>query len=393
MPAQVNAASGAATLNGVDTRAPSIPFTFDWGDGTTTDGWFLQAHTYADWSRNYLVRVTAHYGAGQTGSAATVVRFVPAAVDPVALPADTAVTIPSQPVSIGSRIAGYSPGNLTYFDAGYFSNTPRATIEYVLSVAALIQNDLVNDDLFKPGGAFRQVILRAPGFPGMYTIWYTNPVAIAGGESTFGANIAYSSLLHEMGHNLTLNSPASYFYGGKIDGNANAIFSESMAQIFQHVSAYELLNNVGSYGISGDLAFDIAQDARATMRAVRSAYERYLSGGMPFASWNAPATPDDETFGTFMTIAHQFFVHSESDGLGYRAPLTRMMRLLQDLNEDWIQRYDPAHDSQAGASFRATLMVAAISYAFCTDLRQEFRGLNFPVDDAVYVEFRAGHVC
>ncbi|MBC8424286.1 hypothetical protein H8E07_09205 [bacterium] len=43
-----------------------------------------------------------------------------------------------------------------------------------------------------------------------------------------------------MGHNATLNFPAVHDYGGKIDGYVNAIYSETMAQIFQYATAYEL---------------------------------------------------------------------------------------------------------------------------------------------------------
>ena len=42
--------------------------------------------------------------------------------------------------------------------------------------------------------------------------------------------------MHEMGHNATLNSPADYYFGGKTDGPANAILSETIAQIFQHAT-------------------------------------------------------------------------------------------------------------------------------------------------------------
>ena len=38
-----------------------------------------------------------------------------------------------------------------------------------------------------------------------------------------------------------------------IDGNANAIYSESMAQIFQHATGYEIVNNYDYYGLSEDL--------------------------------------------------------------------------------------------------------------------------------------------
>ena len=199
-------------------------------------------------------------------------------------------------------------------------------------------------------------------------------------------SIPWSSMFHEMGHDMTLNSPSNYFYGGKIDGNANAIFSESMAQIFQHATAYELINSTGTYGLGNDIVFEIKQSAIQSMWLVRSSYEDYVSSGMKFSSWNDPATPVDETFGTFMTIAYRFFVHAENSGLGYQIPLEKMTNLLQKFGEIDRERYSQNNNTPTAETFRATLMVAALSYGFGEDLRTEFRNLKFPISDETYNE-------
>jgi hypothetical protein len=49
-----------------------------------------------------------------------------------------------------------------------------------------------------------------------------------------------------------------------------------------------------------------------------------------------------------------------------------------------LASYDPQHNTQAGPTYRSTLLVKALSYAFAADLRNEFRALNFPIDDAAY---------
>ena len=275
---------------------------------------------------------------------------------------------------------------MTYFDDNYFSIIPRSTIEYVLTIAALIQKDFVNDNVYQTDEGFKQVILRQPSFEGMYSLWYTNPVGIVIGNTGFQGTIQWSSLFHEMGHNFTLNTPQDYYYGGKIDGNANAIFSESMAQIFQHATAYEIINNAGRYGLSEYMVCEIKQSAISSILIVRNAYEKYLNSGMEFCSWNDPETSEDETFNTFMTIAYKFCEHAENAGLGYRTPLKRMMEFLQIFNEDLKQRYAPHSNTPIASTFRATFMVAALSYAFSTDLRMEFKDLNFPVSDEIYEE-------
>ncbi|MRS05239.1 hypothetical protein EG832_18795, partial [bacterium] len=274
--------------------------------------------------------------------------------------------------------------SLTYFDDSFFEVLSRSDSEYVLSVASKIQMDFVNHDVFMIDGGFNQVVLRDPDFPGMYSLWYTSPVSFGAGDYGFEENFAWSSLFHEMGHNYVLNSPANYYYGGKIDGNANAIFSESTAQIFQHATAYEVVNNAQSYGLPDWVVYSIIEDSSSSIGGVRSGYERYISSGKQFCSWNDPSTPEDETGDTFLTIAYVFCAHAENDGLGYRAPLKRMMAALQVFDEDLWEQYAQNTDSVEADTFRSTLMVFSLSYGFNMDLRSEFEDLGFPISDSVY---------
>jgi hypothetical protein len=381
----INTNTGEVTVNGIDSRQPSTPFTFDWGDGTSINGWFPQSHTYVDKTRNYVVIVTSHYTDGTTDKAEAVFHFTSPKITPISLPSYIAVTIPDHMIALQSRLYGL-PLNLTYFNDSFFTIVPRSTIEYVLTAAASIQNDFVNDNVFLFNNKFEQVALRDSSFQGMYSLWFTNPVSFGAGDYGFQETIQWSSFMHEMGHNFTLNTPSTYYYGGKIDGNANAIYSESMAQIFQHATTYEMINNYDYYGLSEDLTEDVKQSAISSITIVRNAYENYLNSSKPFSSWNDPSTPADETFDTFMTIAYKFFEHAENDGLGYQVPVKRMLELLQAFDPDLATRYDRLHNTSAAATFRATLMVTALSYAFGRDLREEFRSLNFPIDDQLYSE-------
>ena len=129
---------------------------------------------------------------------------------------------------------------------------------------------------------------------------------------------------------------------------------------------------------------EIKQQVIRTIKFVRDEYELYILNGKPFASWNDPSTPEDETMTTFMTIAYKFCEHAENAGEGYLLPLERMMTLLQGLCQEWANSYDHLNNNTAADEFRATLMVKALSEAFQTDLREEFRDLNFPVSDQIY---------
>lgn len=381
--------AGAVTINGSDTRQPTLPFTFSWGDGMTSQAWFPATHTYANTTRNYLVRVTSHYSATEQDFVDVPVRFRPSALQPVPFPASLAVTIPDHSIALGTTEPAYTPPSLSYFDDSFFRTQPRATVEYVLSQAATVQSAILEGDHALVDGAFHQVVLRAPSFGGASSLWFTSPVAVGAGDGFFSGSIGYSSMFHELAHNLTLNAPAGFRYGGKIDGNANAVYSESLAQIFQHATAYELVNNATRYGIPPDLAADIAASAEASMRVVRQAHDNYVRQGKPFSTWNDPATSADETFGTFMSIAYVFFGHAEA-AHNYVDPLHRAMRLLRTFDAAMLARYAPASNTPTASAFRATLLVAAVSYAFAEDLRGEFRDLAFPIDDAVYDSLIAG---
>ncbi len=384
----INYTTGEVNISGSDSQCPTTPFTWDWGDGTINDGFFPKQHTYSDLTKIYSVKVTAHYFDGGTDSAEITILFVPPTppiITPVSLSPDIAISIPASKVTLTSRLYGI-PSGLTYFDDSFFNIIPRSTIEYVLTAAASIQRDFVNDDVYQIDGGFKQVLLRYPGFGGMCSLWYTNPVSFGVGDYGFQGTIQWSSFFHEMGHNFTLNTPADYYFGGKIDGNANAIYSETMAQIFQHATAYEIINNASSYGLGEDIVADIKESAISSIAIVRNFYEDYCNSGMNFTSWNDPITGSDETIKIFMTIAYKFLEHAENSDLEYRIPLKRMLTLLQGFNQDLRSRYDQANNTIATDFFRATLMVSAVSYAFETDLRAEFRDLNFPVDDETYEE-------
>jgi hypothetical protein len=244
--------------------------------------------------------------------------------------------------------------------------------------------DFVNDNVYRIAGEFPQVVQRDAGFGGMYSLWFTDPIAFVSGDYGFQDEIGWSSFMHEMGHNYTLNTPADYHFGGRIDGNANAIYSETMAQIFQHATAYELLNRAAEYGLDAALAAEIQRSAVQSIKLVRSTYEDYVANGMLYASWNDPGTPEDETFATFMTLAFKFFERAEINGPDYRTPAKRMLRLLENFDVEWESRYDRQHNTADADSFRATLMVAALSYAHGEDLRDDFRALAFPISDEDY---------
>jgi hypothetical protein len=369
------------TLNGGDWRRPATPFTFDWGDGSRSESFFPAAHTYADTGRNYTVTTTAHYPSGESK-----VRVTASFVGPnYAFERDAAiprrVKVASAPVRLESTMPGYEPpsGLLGFADADL--SLPRDLIEYVLDIGHALQMDFCNRDVDKQGG-LDQVVLSQPGFGGACSLWFTKPVCTAANPTYLSDPSGISSLFHEMGHNITLNSPARYRFGGKTDGPMSTIVSETLAQIMQHATAYELLNQPGQYGLPADVTAAIRRSAQDAFGVTSRAYHDYASKGCPYSTVQSGKSGEpDRTFGTFMAVAYEF-VRMADGRREFRKPLQRAMALLQTFNERDHGRFQ-ARDSEA---FRGTLMVAAISYGFDTDVRPTFRRLRFPVDDSIYRE-------
>ena len=258
---------------------------------------------------------------------------------------------------------------------------PRELIEYVLDIGHSLQMDFCNRDVDARGG-LEQVVLSQPGFGGACSLWFTKPVCTAANPTYLSDPSGISSLFHEMGHNITLNSPARYRFGGKTDGPMSTIVSETLAQIMQHATAYELLNRPGQYGLPVDATEAIRRSAQDAFGVTSRAYREYLAKGCPYSTVQTGRSGEpDRTFGTFMAVAYEF-VRMADEQHDFRKPLQRMMALLQTFNERDHRRFQ-AHDSEA---FRGTLMVAAISYGFNADVRPAFGRLRFPVDDGIYRE-------
>jgi hypothetical protein len=379
-----DAASGAVTIGGADARRPTVPFRFDWGDGKTARSFFPATHTYKDRARSYTITIVATYADGTHGSTEASVRFVeaPIVLGPFTASEDLAVSVPAALPAITSTMSGYRLPAMKVFPPDLVSESRRVVAERVMNALALIERDLVNTDLVRTAGSFRQIVMMAaePAQPYAFSVWFAQPVTLVAQASVLGADPDWSTVAHEMAHNFTLNSPAAYRLGGKIDGPANAIVSEALAQIFQHVACHALVNHATDYGIPEPLARDIARRARASFTLLKSEG----AAGM-FAGWNDPRTPRDETRPTFMAIAYQFLA-ADPEGTDYRAATQRLMAFLQHFNPAWHERFSPQANSRAAEMFRATLMVAAVSHGVQRDLRPKFRALGFPIDDTVFAE-------
>ena len=380
--------NGTVVVNGGDSARPTTPFVFSWGDGSSTSGFFPQQHTYISASQNYVITVTATENTGASQQFAFPVFFTAPSVTPQTLP-NVSFQIPSQPIQLGTHYGTAQPTGETVFPDSVFPVYTRASMQYILSCAAAIDKDFVNDNTYLLNGVFAIDMLENTSFGGGYSFWYTTPMSVGYGLPVLTPQIQWYILFNEIGKDTTLNSPVTFPFGGNTDGSASEIYSETMGAIFSFATGYELVNNAAKYGIGDDVAQDIGNwmlTGASTGVIGKQAYDAYVAAGAPFSSWNPYNGGTDPTLGTLSALAWKFIEHAELQGHGYRTPAKRLMTLLQMFSPSMLAGYDPQNNTQAGATYRSTLMVTALSYAFSQDLRSEFEALNFPINDAVYAQ-------
>jgi hypothetical protein len=371
-------------VNGADSAQPARPFLFNWGDGKVTEAWFPATHTYERTDRNYELVVTARYP-DRTDRATVTVRFIhptPRFQRVVSVP--RRVFVPSDAITLGSTMPGWKPPeDVAPFADADLPMFPRDEIEYLLDVAHHVQMDLCNQNVTRDA-ATRQVVLKQTQCGGCGSLWFTDPVSLVCHPSYLGEALDFSSLLHELAHNLTLNSPSGYRFGGKTDGPMNAIVSETLAQIFQHATIYIILNTEEHFGLSDAVCERLRANGAHSIGVVREAHRAFLANPHQCTTYNDPGTREDDTLNTFMTVAYVFCDLAEQRG-DYATPLKRMMALMQTFGPSDHQRFQQRENE----AFRASFLVAAVSFGFDIDLRDRFRKLNFPVSDELYTEMLA----
>lgn len=376
--------NGTVVIQGGDTAQPNTPFTFAWGDGSTTSGFFTQQHTYLNTSQNYVLTITAHENDGSTQQTQVGVFLSPPSIARQSLPTGVVFTIPTGTVDFATHYPYPPPSGETVFPDSAFPTYTRGDMEYILTEAAAAAQDFANNNTFLWNGVFQVDMLENQSFGGGYSLWYTTPMSVGYGLASVSPTVQWHILFNELGKDTTLNSPTSLPFGGNTDGGASEIYSETMGDIFSYALGYQVVNNAATYGIGNDVVADMSSELLGGAASLQANFNTCVGEGAPFSSWNPYNGGPDPTLCTLTTLAWKFIEHAETAGNGYRTPVKRMMQLLQLFDPAMLAQYDPGDNSQSGATFRSTLMVAAESYAFGMDLRAEFRALNFPIDDTTY---------
>ncbi|MGA8073232.1 MAG: choice-of-anchor D domain-containing protein, partial [Candidatus Acidiferrales bacterium] len=376
--------NGTVEVNGVDTAQPTTPFEFTWGDGNTTSGFFPQEHSYTNVSQNYVITITATENNGSSQKYSVPLFFVDPTVAAESFPG-ISFQIPSAPVEFQSHWTGYTPPtDVTEFPNSSFPLYSRTAMTNILRGVSSIDYTFANKNSFLSNRQFSIDMLEGTNYSGGVSYWFTTPMSVGYGASTLNAPIAWYILFNELGKDTTLNTPSSLTYGGHTDGDASEIYSETMGDIFAYASGCQLVSNPSAYGLGPVATADIRNNMFGGAILLQQTYSNYVAAGAPFSSWNPNNGQPDPTLGTISTLAWKFIEHAEQQGKGYQVPAQRMMKLLQLFDSSMLTSYAPTENTEAAATFRSTLMVTALSYAFSQDLRSEFESLNFPIDNYAF---------
>ena len=376
--------NGTVEVNGGDSQQPDTPFKFAWGDSSTTSGFFPQQHVYANAGQNYGITITATENNGSTQTVSIPLFFVDPSVTPKSFPG-ISFQIPTSPVQFQSHWTGYTPPtDVTEFPNSSFPFYSRSAVTSILQALSSIDYTFVNKNTFPQNGEISIDMLEGTDYSGGVSYWFTTPMSVGYSASTLNAPIGWYILFNEVGKDTTLNTPTSLTYGGNTDGNASEIYSETMGDVFSYSSGCQLVSDPSTYGLDPAVAVDIKNNMLSGAALLQQSYNNYAAAGAPFSSWNPDNGTPDPTLGTISTLAWKFIEHTEMQGHGYQVPTQRMMKFLQMFNASMLASYAPTSNTEAAATFRSTLMVAALSYAFSQDLRSEFTSLNFPIDNETF---------
>ena len=232
-------------------------------------------------SRNYVITVTATENTGASQQFALSVFFTAPSVAPQTLP-DVSLLIPSQPVQLGTHYSYAPPTGETVFPDTAFPVYTRASVQYILSCAASIDKDSVNDNTYLLNGVLAIDVLENTSSGGGSSFWYTTPMSVGYGLPVVAPQPQWYILFNEIGKDTTLNTPVTLPFGGNTDGSASEIYSETMGDIFSYATGYEVVNNAATYGIGGDVAQDIGNSMLGGAAALKATFDAYVAAGAPF---------------------------------------------------------------------------------------------------------------
>lgn len=198
----------------------------------------------------------------------------------------------------------------------------------------------------------------------------TTPYGIKLGEPAFpGLNSGHPRwevMAHEQGHNFFGGTSAFYYSLAA----PLPFLQESLAVVSAFYTYHDIIENKGSYGIDDtsirSLDFDFA-NGRDYQQAM---FNKYVSQGKRF---------DVNQVLTSQALDFKMITYGENYGW-------QNFQRLSKAFENGVSDRFAFHRDGVSPIEQSTYVIAALSVAFGRDFRQEFRDLDFPIDDFLYEE-------
>ena len=337
-------------INGVTipgTRGTAISrINWDWGDGLSEDRWFPAFHTYkADGL--YTVKVTSFQTNGLSTSKSLTVQ--------------TGHQKPAAPlVTRSGTYSGFSDFPSTFFEQ---SKVPVESILKVTDAQYLSLKKMHNG--MSPYG-FCKIEYESAAYG------FTTPSGLKLGDPAFpglySGNTRWEVMAHEQGHNFFGGTSAFY----SVLAVPFPFLQESLAVAGAFYTYHDIVQNKDTYGIDDisirSLDFDFT-NGRMYQQAM---FNRYIQEGKNF---------DIRQVLTSQALDFKMITYGETYGWQNFQRLARAFE--NELSGRFTFQWDGVSPTE-----RSTYVIAALSVAFGKDVRQEFRDLNFPIDDMLFEECR-----
>ena len=336
------------TINGVTlpgTRGATISrINWDWGDGSSEDHWFPASHSYRT-DGLYTVMVTSYQSDGQSTIKSLTVQ--------------TNSQKPSGAlVTRSGTYSGFYDFPLTFFEES------RVPIESMLKVtdAQYLSLKKMHNGISPYGFCKIEYEPAAYGF--------TTPSGLKLGDPAFpglySGNPRWEVLAHEQGHNFFGGTSAFY----SVLAVPSPFLQESLAVASAFYTYHDIVQNKNTYGIDDISISSLNFDFTNGRMYQQTMFNKYIQEGKNF---------DASQVLTSQALDFKMITYGETYGW------QNFQRLARAFENDMSSRVTFQRDGVSPTE-RSTYVIAALSVAFGKDFRQEFRDLNFPIDDVLFGE-------
>jgi len=179
-------------------------------------------------------------------------------------------------------------------------------------------------------------------------------------------HLRFEVMGHEQGHNFF--GATSGFYGTL--AFPYPFLQESLAVLSAFYTYHHILANLEEFGIDENTRNSLDFDFANGRRYQKGQYEYYISQGKNF---------DIKEVLTSQALDYKMIVYGETYGW---EKLKKLAKAFQNgISNQFTFQNDGVSDVE-----QSTYIIAALSASFDKDFRQEFRDLNFLIDDTLYQE-------